>query len=87
MSLAVEEKTQEEKELDEAIRLSQLEYQKEEEKRIEAHKEKPAEKKAGLLGPLPPLVLGTSKPNRPIEEFKVEESRLKEEIEVLKKQE
>lgn len=85
MSLAVEEKTQEEKELDEAIRLSQLEYQKEEEKRIEASKS--TEKKAGSLGPLPPLVLGTSKPNRPIEEFKVEESKLKEEIEVMKKKE
>lgn len=66
MSLAVEEKTQEEKELEEAIKLSQLEYQKEEEKRIIEAKEKP-EKKSTLLGPLPPLVLGTSKPNRPIE--------------------
>lgn len=66
MSLAVEEKTQEEKELEEAIKLSQLEYQKEEEKRIIEAKEKP-EKKNALLGPLPPLVLGTSKPNRPIE--------------------
>jgi len=34
MSLAVEEKTLEEKELEEAIKQSQLEYQKEEEKRI-----------------------------------------------------
>jgi hypothetical protein len=34
MSLAVEEKTQEEKELEEVIRISQLEFQKEEEKRI-----------------------------------------------------
>jgi hypothetical protein len=87
MSLAVEEKTQEEKELEQAIRLSQLEFQKEEEKRIIEAKEKPAEKKGGLLGPLPPLVLGTSKPNHTIEEFKVEESKLKDEISVLRKKE
>jgi hypothetical protein len=83
MSLAIEEKSvsQEEKEFEEAIRLSQLEYQKEEEKRIEETiKEKPADKKSSLLGALPPLVLGTSKANRPIEDFKEEESRLKIEI-------
>jgi hypothetical protein len=88
MSLAVSEKavSQEEKELEEAIRLSQQEYQKEEEKRVEeAKKEEPS--KHSLLGSLPPLVLGTSKANRPIEEFKEEESRLKLEIDDLKKRE
>lgn len=39
------------------------------------------------MGALPPLVLGTSKANRPIGEFKEEESRLKEEIEELKRKE
>lgn len=87
MSLAVEEKTQEEKELEEAIKLSQLEYQKEEEKRVVEAKQKPAEKKGGLLGPLPPLVLGTTKPNHSLEEFKVEESKLKEEISEMRKKE
>ena len=88
MSLAVGEKaqSQEEKELEEAIKLSQLQYQKEEEKRVEETKQKIAEKKSPL-GALPPLVLGTSKANRPIEEFKEEENRLKDEIEELKKKE
>jgi hypothetical protein len=90
MSLAVEEKavSQEEKEFEEAIRLSQQEYKKEEEKRVEeSKKEEKPEIKHSLLGALPPLVLGTSKANRPIEEFKEEENRLKNEIHDLKKKE
>lgn len=93
MSMAVEEKalSQEEKELEEAIRLSQLEFQKEEEKRVEETKKveepKASPKKQSLLGPLPPLVLATSKPNRPIQDFKEEESRLKQEIDELRKKE
>ena len=43
--------------------------------------------KKSPLGALPPLVLGTSKANRPIGEFKEEEIRLKDEIEELKKKE
>lgn len=90
MSLAVEEKakSEEEKELEEAIKLSQLQYQKEEEKKFEEiKKEQPkAESKKSLLGDLPPLVIGTSKANRPVQEFKEEEVRLRNEIEDLKKE-
>lgn len=42
------------------------------------------EAKPSPLGVLPPLVLGTSKANRPMNEFKEEESRLKLELETLK---
>lgn len=57
----------------------------EETKKVEEPKASP--KKQSLLGPLPPLVLATSKPNRPIQDFKEEESRLKQEIDELRKKE
>ena len=85
MSLAVEEKaakSQEDKELEEAIRLSQMEYEKSAPK-----KEEPPSPKKAPLGPLPPLVLATKRENRPVKEFKEEESKLKEEISELKKKE
>lgn len=67
MSQAMNAKTQEEKELEEAIRQSQLEYEKEEMKKIEEKKKPEAkeEVKKSPLGPLPPL--SSVRPPRPIQ--------------------
>lgn len=68
-SKAIAGKTQEEKEIEEAIRQSQLDFEKEEAKRSQ-EKQKVEEKeevKKSLLGPLPPLT--TVKPPRPIQHY------------------
>ena len=80
MSMAVSAKTEEDKQLEEAIKLSQMEYEKQHAKKEESPKKSP-------LGPLPPLVLSTHREPRPVKEYKEEESKLKEEISDLRKKE
>jgi len=78
ISAAMEEKAkaQEEKELEEAIRLSNISHQ-EEVKIKEKDAVKEEEPKKSMLGNLPPLVIGTKREYKPIEEFKKDEEQLK----------